>query len=539
MKMQNGIHNTADHQEALVGKGLDSKVAEKFQETFESGKLTFEELDDRAISAIKAFVVADALNILKQFQETNLQHVSNKSAYLCGIMKSYTQKKQMGEATQSGRTEPDPQKINEILKRTGYTLDVSVGQRKYGGPPPNWTDAAPSGGCEIYCGKLCKEVFEDDLIPLFEKFGKIYDLRLMLDPLTGINRGFCFVTYTNTDEAKRAQKELDGHELKGKKLQVNISIPNCRLFIGNIPKSKDKEEILAEFSKHADGIKDAIIYTSPNDNKKNRGFCFLEFDDHKTASMAKKKIGAGRIRFFNCEVICDWADTQEDIDSEVMSKVKVLFIKNLAHAATEEKLRELLTKYGPLEKLKKMKDYAFAFFEEREHAVNAMNALNNYEIGGANMDITLAKPLMDKKKRDDMLRKREIRTQALIGQKTGNYGGMRGMRGGYMRDAGPGNYGPPPAYGYDGYGYGGRADYMGGYCSDPYYDDYGYYEGPRGGNRGGYGRGMPPPAGRGYGRGGPMMPPYRGLHMFGMKGGRGMAQRGGGNHRAGGDYGFR
>ena len=44
--------------------------------------------------------------------------------------------------------------------------------------------------------------------------------------------------------------QLDGHELKGKKLQVNISIPNTRLFIGNIPKSKDKEEILSEFNKH-------------------------------------------------------------------------------------------------------------------------------------------------------------------------------------------------------------------------------------------------------------------------------------------------
>ena len=47
----------------------------------------------------------------------------------------------------------------------------------------------------------------------------------------------------------------------------------------------------------------------------------MEFDDHKGASMAKKKIGAGRIRFFNCEVICDWADLQEDPDSDVMSTV--------------------------------------------------------------------------------------------------------------------------------------------------------------------------------------------------------------------------
>lgn len=44
---------------------------------------------------------------------------------------------------------PDEEKIKEILERTGYTLDVTTGQRKYGGPPPNWTDPPPSNGCEV------------------------------------------------------------------------------------------------------------------------------------------------------------------------------------------------------------------------------------------------------------------------------------------------------------------------------------------------------------------------------------------------------
>lgn len=44
--------------------------------------------------------------------------------------------------------------------------------------------------------------------------------------------------------------QLDNHEIKpGKSLKVNISVPNLRLFVGNIPKSKGKEEILEEFGK--------------------------------------------------------------------------------------------------------------------------------------------------------------------------------------------------------------------------------------------------------------------------------------------------
>jgi len=51
-------------------------------------------------------------------------------------------------------------------------------------------------------------VFEDELIPLFEKYGKIYDLRLMMDPLSGTNRGYAFVTYTTKEEAERATIEV-------------------------------------------------------------------------------------------------------------------------------------------------------------------------------------------------------------------------------------------------------------------------------------------------------------------------------------------
>jgi len=44
---------------------------------------------------------------------------------------------------------PDEAKIKEILERTGYTLDVTTGQRKYGGPPPDWEDPPPPNGCEV------------------------------------------------------------------------------------------------------------------------------------------------------------------------------------------------------------------------------------------------------------------------------------------------------------------------------------------------------------------------------------------------------
>lgn len=61
---------------------------------------------------------------------------------------------------------------------------------------------------EVFCGRIPKDIFEDELIPHFEKCGKIWDLRLMMDPLTSNNRGFCFVTFTERDGAQEAVKRV-------------------------------------------------------------------------------------------------------------------------------------------------------------------------------------------------------------------------------------------------------------------------------------------------------------------------------------------
>ncbi|XP_054265513.1 heterogeneous nuclear ribonucleoprotein Q-like isoform X5 [Macrosteles quadrilineatus] len=542
------VERTQDYPK-LIDYGLDKTVAAKLDEIYKTGKLAHEDLDERALDALRDFPVDGALSVLSQFLESNLEHVSNKSAYLCGVMKTYRQKSRGGSTSGIGGTTPgsggnvtkgpDEDKIKAILDRTGYSLDVTTGQRKYGGPPPGWEGPPPGNGCEVFCGKIPKDMFEDELILLFEKSGKIWDLRLMMDPMTGTNRGYAFITYTTKDEAQQATKDLDNYEIKpGKNLKVNISVPNLRLFVGNIPKSKGKEEILDEFGKLTAGLTEVIIYSSPDDKKKNRGFCFLEYESHKAASLAKRRLGTGRIKVWGCDIIVDWADPQEEPDSETMSKVKVLYVRNLTQDCTEEKLKEAFEVYGVVERVKKIKDYAFIHFEDRDSAVAAMEALNGKEMFGSAIEVSLAKPPSDKKKKEEILRARERRMMAMMQLRGGGYspqhpsmmggpprgapGGVRGA-GNSMRTMGRGDY----DYDYDYYGY---ADYRGGY-SDPYYDDYYRYEDyyydypPPPPPARGRGR-QAQPAGRGRGvvpRGRAGGPPIRG----GPRGGRGVAASGG------------
>lgn len=69
------------------------------------------------------------------------------------------------------------------------------------------------------------------------------------------------------------------------------------------------------------GLTEVIIYSSPDDKKKNRGFCFLEYESHKAASLAKRRLSTGRIKVWSCDIIVDWADPQEEPDEQTMSKV--------------------------------------------------------------------------------------------------------------------------------------------------------------------------------------------------------------------------
>ena len=93
-------------------------------------------------------------------------------------------------------TVPNPRALQELLQQSGYNLVQENGQRKYGGPPPGWKGVAPQRGCEVFVGKIPRDLFEDELVPVLEMAGRLYELRLMMD-FDGKNRGYAFAMYTS------------------------------------------------------------------------------------------------------------------------------------------------------------------------------------------------------------------------------------------------------------------------------------------------------------------------------------------------------
>ena len=164
-----------------------------------------------------------------------------------------------------------------------------------------------------------------------------------------------------------------------------------------------------------------IVYHLPNERKRNRGFCFLEYETHKQASHAKRRFIASRIKIWGAEILVDWAEPLEEPDEETMSKVKVLYIRNLPFSIAEDDIKEIFEQFGPVERVKKIKDYAFVHFEHRDWALNAMATLQGKELTPESVvpiEISLAKPPSDRKRKEEILRNRERRLMNMMQTKS-------------------------------------------------------------------------------------------------------------------------
>jgi len=78
---------------------------------------------------------------------------------------------------------------------------------------------------KLFVGNLSFNTTENDLQDTFAAFGTVSETNLMMDRMTNRPRGFAFVTMSTPEEAQQAISELNGRELGGRALTVNIAQP--------------------------------------------------------------------------------------------------------------------------------------------------------------------------------------------------------------------------------------------------------------------------------------------------------------------------
>ena len=77
----------------------------------------------------------------------------------------------------------------------------------------------------IYVGNLSYNMSDNDLVDLFGQYGEVESAKTVIDRETGRSKGFAFVVMPSEEAAENAINELNGQEIDGRGIRVNIARP--------------------------------------------------------------------------------------------------------------------------------------------------------------------------------------------------------------------------------------------------------------------------------------------------------------------------
>jgi RNA recognition motif-containing protein len=77
----------------------------------------------------------------------------------------------------------------------------------------------------IYAGNLSYKMTDQDLTELFGAYGAVTESKIIIDRETGRSKGFGFVEMPNQAEGDEAIKQLNGKEIDGRNIKVNVAKP--------------------------------------------------------------------------------------------------------------------------------------------------------------------------------------------------------------------------------------------------------------------------------------------------------------------------
>nr|XP_031829137.1 CUGBP Elav-like family member 2 isoform X5 [Nomia melanderi] len=180
---------------------------------------------------------------------------------------------------------------------------------------------------KMFVGQVPHDMDENDLRTLFEEFGRVHQINILRDKITGSHRGCCFVTFYTRKAALDAQNAL--HNVKtfsGMRHPIQMKPADSenrserKLFVGMLSKKFTENDVRNMFSVYGTIEECSVLRDSTG---KSKACAFVTFASKQYAINAIKALHHSQtMEGCSSPLVVKFADTQKEKDQKRMQQLQ-------------------------------------------------------------------------------------------------------------------------------------------------------------------------------------------------------------------------
>lgn len=180
---------------------------------------------------------------------------------------------------------------------------------------------------KMFVGQVPHDMDENDLRTMFEEYGRVHQINILRDKITGSHRGCCFVTFYTRKAALAAQNAL--HNVKtfsGMRHPIQMKPADSenrnerKLFVGMLSKKFTENDVRNMFSAYGMIEECSVLRDSTG---KSKACAFVTFASKQYAINAIKSLHHSQtMEGCSSPLVVKFADTQKEKDQKRMQQLQ-------------------------------------------------------------------------------------------------------------------------------------------------------------------------------------------------------------------------